>query len=401
MACPAVTTGGEFLVRTLAHLDCQAQTLGSFGFQSLAAPGSPAALVLTALLTLFVAIYGIRLLFGPGDEPRDLITAVLKVGIVLTLAVSWPAWRTLAYDTVLYGPSEVAAAVMPGTMPAPNAGLPQRLQGLDTGLAAITFVGTGRLVGETFDAQTAREFQSIALGDSEGYGWARPVFLASTIGALGVLRIGGGLLLALAPLFAGLLLFDLTRGLFAGWLRGLAFVAVASLGVTLLLSVQVAVMEPWLVDVLARRQAGVVTPTAPTEALALTVAFAIALSGMLFLLARVAFQNAWPLRQGIVARPAAPAPAREAIQWRPLGGAEIPVHSRALAISESVSTTVRRERGAAGGIDPVRRIEMITRGEAPREAGGAGATAAEPLGSGYRRTGRRETGSQRSRDERG
>src|SRR5688500_8822183 len=109
MACPAVLNGGQFLVQALAHLDCQAQTLGSFGFQSLAATGSPAAVALTALLTLFVAIYGIRLLFGHGgSEARDLVGAMLKVGIVLTIAVSWPAWRTVAYDTVLYGPSEVA-----------------------------------------------------------------------------------------------------------------------------------------------------------------------------------------------------------------------------------------------------------------------------------------------------
>src|SRR5690606_30564527 len=92
MACPSVITGSEFLVRTLAHLDCQAQTLGSFGFQSLAASGSIAGVILSALLALFIALYAIRLLFGPGDEPRDLVGAVLKVGIVLTLAVSWPAW---------------------------------------------------------------------------------------------------------------------------------------------------------------------------------------------------------------------------------------------------------------------------------------------------------------------
>ena len=43
MACPQVATGSEFLVRTLAHLDCQAQTIGSFGFQTLAERGSLAA----------------------------------------------------------------------------------------------------------------------------------------------------------------------------------------------------------------------------------------------------------------------------------------------------------------------------------------------------------------------
>src|SRR6187455_213005 len=128
MACPAPSTGAEFLVGMLAHLDCQAQTLGTFGFQSLATPGSPAATVLTALLTLFIAIYGIRLLFAPGDEPANLINAVLKVGIVLTIAVSWPAWRIVAYDVVLYGPPDVAAAIMPSTMPDPRTALPERLQ---------------------------------------------------------------------------------------------------------------------------------------------------------------------------------------------------------------------------------------------------------------------------------
>jgi type IV secretion system protein VirB6 len=402
MACPAVSTGAEFLVRALAHLDCQAQTLGSFGFQSLAAAGSPAALALTGLLTLFVAIYGIRLLFGPGDEPRSVITAVLKIGIVLTIAVSWPAWRVVAYDTVLYGPSEIATAIMPSTLPPAQGQLPQRLQGLDNGLAAITYAGTGRLVEGAISADFEREFRSVALGDEAGYGWSRPIFLASTLGSLGVLRIAGGLLLAIAPLMAGLLLFEFSRGLFAGWLRGLAFVAIGSLGATLLLSIQVAVMEPWLADVLNRRITGGITPRAPTEALALTMAFGIAMVGLMFVLAKVAFQNAWaiaPILQRLQAIPAL----RDAPQWRPAGIAEIPVHSRALAISESVNATVRREQGGAGGFEPVRRIEMIQRGEpaAAGAAAGAGGAAVNPLGSAYRRNTRRDTGSQRGRDERG
>ena len=402
MACPSVSTGAEFLVRALAHLDCQAQTLGSFGFQSLAAAGSPAALALTGLLTLFVAIYGIRLLFGPGDEPRGLVTAVLKIGIVLTIAASWPAWRVVAYDTVLYGPAEIAAAIMPSsTLPSPQAGLPQRLQGIDTGLAEITFAGTGRIVEGPIDPGFAREFQSVALADEAGYGWSRPIFLATTLGSLGVLRISAGLLLAIAPLMAGLLLFDFTRGLFAGWLRGLAFVAVASLGVTLLLSVQIAVMEPWLVDVLSLRNLREITPRAPTEALALVLAFAIAMVGMLFLLAKVAFQNSWASAAPIMQRLGAIQVVRDAQQWRPAGAAEIPVHSRALAISESVSSLMRRERGTSDGIEPVRRIEMMQRGEPAAATAASGATAVNPLGSSYRRNVRRETGSKRGRDERG
>ena len=399
MACPAVLTGSEFLVRTLAHLDCQAQTLGSFGFQSLAAPGSPAAAALTALLTLFVAIYGIRLLFVPGDEPRELVTAFLKIGIVLTIAVSWPAWRTVAYDTVLYGPSEIAASIMPSTMPDPRAEFPQRLQNIDSALAAVTLAGTGRLNAETLNPAEARQFQSVALGDEQGLGWSRPVFLTSTIGSLGLLRIAAGLLLALAPLFAGLLLFDATRGLFVGWLRGLVLTAVGSLALTVLLSVQVAVMEPWLADVLNRRAVGAPIPTAPTEMLALVTAFAVATAGLLFLLGRVTFHQAWAHRPAVL-RNIAAAAVREPAVVPTAQVAAIPVHSRALAISESVQSLVRRESTYREGVERVPRIGVAAPGETGQRAEGRPAAAPERLGSGYRRTVRSEMPSHRQRNDR-
>lgn len=111
MACEAITTGNAFLSSALAHIDCQAQTIGSFGFSALSEPGSPVSQILTALLVIFVAIFGLRLLLGYSTGPRDVVTAVLKVGIVLALATSWPAYRTLVYGTVLHGPAELAKAV--------------------------------------------------------------------------------------------------------------------------------------------------------------------------------------------------------------------------------------------------------------------------------------------------
>src|SRR5690606_31232232 len=342
--------------RTLSHIDCQAQTLGSFGFQTLAQPGSPAQTVLTALLALFVALYGIRLLFGSANEPRELVGAALKIGIVLTLAVSWPAWRILVYDTVLHGPAEVAATIMPNTLPQPQQGFAERLQSIDSGLAALAASGTGRQTGEIIDEGSLSGFRPIALEDEAGLGWSRPLFLASTIGSLGALRITGGLLLALAPLMAGLLLFEFSRGLFAGWLRGLVLVALGSLGLTVLLSVQVAVMEPWIADVLSRRGLGYATPTAPTEMLALVAAFAVAAAGLLFLLTKVAFQNPWPLLRPSSSRSLPIGGTQQLSQSPTAHAASIPVHSRALAISESVTSLVRREEAQSAGIDRVRLI---------------------------------------------
>src|SRR5690606_3000691 len=148
--------------------------------------------VLAGLLTLFVALYGIRLLFGHGGEPRDLVGAVLKIGIVLTIAVSWPAWRIVAYDTVLHGPAEIAVSIMPSSLPDTNAGFAGRLQAIDTGIAALTAAGTGRQTGEVIDEGAASGFRPIALEDEAGLGWSRPLYLAATIGSLGALRIAGG-----------------------------------------------------------------------------------------------------------------------------------------------------------------------------------------------------------------
>lgn len=398
MACPDVTTGSDFLVQVLVHLDCQAQTLGSFGFQSLAAPGSLGAIVLSGLLALFIALYAIRLLFGPGNEPGDLMNAVLKIGIVLTIAVSWPAWRVVAYDLVFYGPPDVAAAIMPSTMPSPRTSLPQRLQSIDTAMAALTAAGTGRETGRVIDE--ARGFRTIALADEAGLGWARPIYLASTLGTLGLLRIAAGLLLALAPLMAGLLLFDFSRGLFEGWVRGLAFTALGSLGATIVLAVQIAVMDPWVTDALTKRNLGYATPTMPTELLAMVMAFAIALVGSLMLLARVAFHNALVSRSAVLSHVLEGATPQGTRRTR-TPHADLPVHSRAAAIGESVTVMMRREDARVREIEQLRRIEPFDRtsggdGDGPRSRAGV----AEPLGNSHRRTARRETSSHRSRDKR-
>jgi len=294
MACPPIITGDEFLVRTLSHIDCQAQLIGSYGYQALGQPGSPASTLVLGLLTLFIAFFGIRLMFGPPLASRDVVIDVIKVGIVLTLAFSWPAFRTVVYDVTLKGPAEVASVIQSSSGQGNGAGFAERLQQTDNAIAELTKLGAGRNTGALIDADIpGGSFQSAALQDDSAYGSARLLFLSGVIGTLALLRIAAGLLLALAPVVAGLYFFAQSRGIFAGWLKGLVFTFAGSIGATIVLSVELAILQPWLTDALRVRGLGYATPSAPTELFSITLAFAVALLLMLWLLAKVSFYRGW------------------------------------------------------------------------------------------------------------
>src|SRR5436305_1957675 len=108
-SCPGITDGA-YLQSVLDFVDCQAQTIGAAGYEAAAAPGSPLSLLLTGFVTLFVAFYGYRLLFGDTPGIRETVLALVKVGIVLALATSWGAYRTLAYEVAMHGPAELASS---------------------------------------------------------------------------------------------------------------------------------------------------------------------------------------------------------------------------------------------------------------------------------------------------
>ncbi|HEX7823056.1 MAG TPA: type IV secretion system protein [Sphingobium sp.] len=349
MACPAILTGDRFLWSMLAHIDCQAQTIGSYGYGALADPGSTVSVALSGLLTLFVALFGVRLILGHSPVGADLFGDFLRVAIVLTLATSWPAWRIIGYDLVMTAPSEIARTI------GASSGLPDneesrrtRLQYIDDGLVAMTVAGTGRMSSPAIDGNDPTgAFRSIALPDETGLGWGRVLFLAGTIGPYAVVRLGAGILLALTPLIAGALLFGGTVGLFVGWARGLAFSGLGAVGLSLVQGVQLAILGPWLADVLALRDQNSFTPSAPTELIVLSLAFCAISVGVLILAARVAFQPHFApgrLFARAEGKPQptcgeTPSPARPSHA----GFAELP--SRAYAIGQAVAATTRQEEG--------------------------------------------------------
>ena len=397
MACAALHSGSQFLATSLAHLDCQGQTIGAYGFGALSDPTSGVFAALTALLTVFIALFGIRTILGPAPNTRDVIGDIIRVGIVLTLAISWPAWRVVGYDLVLDGPTQIAHSIgLASGLPGADGTLNARLQNADDGLVAITMYGTGRLTGGVVGGSDLGDsFHGIALADQTGFGWGRVAFLAGIIAPYAVTRIGAGLLLALAPLMAGLLLFGGTMGLFMGWLRGLAFVALASLALSIGAGVEVALLDPWIADVLAQRASNTFTPSAPTELTVLAMAFAIANLGVMALIGRIAFYSGWAPTRWLSALPdLRPGSMRPQLAIAGQGAGADPTienHSRAQAIADAVAVTMRREdaggllnlhrsgNGMVGNSDTARNLERLGHDEPVTEQ-------QQNLGATFRRT---------------
>lgn len=293
--CPAVTQGGAFLSSVLQHLDCQGRTIGANGYQALADPASLASMALTALLTIFIALFGLRMILGQTPGVRDGVMAVVRIGVVLMIASSWPAFRTVIHDVVVDGPTEVGGMIAGSSGLPGNGDLAVRLQIADQSIVRLTTLGSGRNDLTSSAARTsegvAETLERAPLAEDLTFGSARVVFLSSVIGAFGLVRLGAGVLLALAPLMAGALLFEIGHGLFAGWLRALVFTLVASIAVSLVFGVELALLEPWLASALQTRAARIITPDAPVELLVIVLGSAASLAGVVALTAWLAFSR--------------------------------------------------------------------------------------------------------------
>lgn len=359
-ACPALSSGGEFLSSLLRHIDCQGRTIGWTGWETLSQPDSPALIALTSLLVIFVALFGMRMALGHATTVRDSVAAVIKIGVVLTLAGSWPAYRTVVYDLVVDGPAEITRLIGVGPRSSGEGDLIPRLQAADRNIMRLTSLGAGRDNGDPAPSPGAgagEPPQRFPIHDDPAFGWARVFFLASAVAAFAGVRLTAGLLLALAPLVAGLLLFRVSRALVAGWARALAFTILASVATAVVLGVELGLLEPWLHQAIATRLAQGVAPSVPLELLVLCLAFALALFGALGLLLRLAFM----VDPGRVVHFASvdvrsalarfSSPARRPIQF---GQTHTAAPSRALAIADAVQAAQRREvSGGRASVAPL------------------------------------------------
>lgn len=404
MACQYVPASDRFASGLLSYLDCQAATLGAQGYGALAAPGSTASVLLLTLLTVLFALIGYRMLLGEAPTLREGVFTFVKIGIVLALATGWPAYQTLIYDVVFRAPGELAAEIggasgLPGT----TGGIASRLDGVDQGLRTLSIYGVGIPVIDPNVGVPQVEPQLWAGFDTFALGASRIVFIGTAAGGFGLVRIAAGFLLALGPLFIAFLLFAGTRGLFEGWLRALIGAALGALVATILLSIELALFEPWVAELVARRAANEAITGVPAALFATMLVFAGILLGLLVVATRVAsglrFPQSVPLVHHDQRRDTATSERlSETYSVNPSFASPLESRSRAAGIADAVSIMQRRDEA----------VLMIVTANTENRSGSSSAisppsatTGTEPIGQRFRRrTATRISASNRVRDRR-
>ena len=372
-ACPATTVDIGIVRDILGSVDCNVQMYSAAGYRALAGPGSPLPAAMTALLTIYVALLGYRMLFAvEGVRLAQAPLIALKIGVILALTLNWSVFQTLVFNLGSQAPLEIGRVISrpmatggPSLASDPVQGIQAAYDELNADAAELAkkasqaaAVQPGQVapgagpVGN--EAATATDLRRAAAA-----------LLASTAGVLGMAFIATGVLTAVGPVFIALLLFEVTGGFFAGWVRALIAAILIPMVCWVTASVLLVVLAP-RIDVLAQQRAA--------HAINLDAAAAASAIVMIFAAAQAALIVAGLLIAGgfRLGRHAALVEAPPAVQRQAQTTVEVvEVRSRAEALATALrrsSTTSAREyasmvpaSAAAPGDLEVTRLEAAAR----------------------------------------
>jgi type IV secretion system protein VirB6 len=214
-ACDQAAAGlGNGVAAALQAVDCVAGETTAQAFGRLFAPGGSLVPALTILLTLYVAFFAISLLLGRSNlGVRALTPRMMTLGLVLTFATSWIAYQSVVWNLMIGGPDQLAGILT-----------------ASSGSATTVFAQKIDVVFQAVQQATQGQEADISAFSPQGLLWlGAMLFLLGTVGVLVTARIALAVLLALGPVFVVMALFNGTRGLFTGWLKGVVMLALTPL----------------------------------------------------------------------------------------------------------------------------------------------------------------------------
>lgn len=203
----------------LRAVDCLASESGAAAFGRLFGGSGALAPALTVLLTLYIAGFALALLTGRSRLSLSALTPrMLTLGLVLTFATSWIAYQSVLWNLAVGAPDQIAG-IITGSSGSATRMFADRI---DLVFAALAEVAADNGPAATVPPPGAFNATTVV--------WLGALLLLlGTVGVLVTARIALAVLLAVGPVFVVLALFTGTRGLTAGWLRGLVLAAVTPL----------------------------------------------------------------------------------------------------------------------------------------------------------------------------
>ncbi len=241
--CPAPPEQG-MVGGVLETVDCHIRILVHDTYRNLVGPDTVFSIAFTGLLTIYIALIGYQLLFGRGGmRVTELPFAALKIGLILAFLTSWAAYQTLIFNLLFDGPAEIMKLLV-----SPLSSQGSTFDGNVMGGVQKAFEDLSGAAG-VYGGMASPTANLLQGGPMLGSGllWLTSIaLLLLTLGIIIATKIVLAFLLAIGPIFIGMLLFDQTRGLFEGWMRATFSFAMAPLAVNVFGAVMLMIMQPFL-----------------------------------------------------------------------------------------------------------------------------------------------------------
>lgn len=224
-------TASEGVAPALRAVDCLANETTSAAFGRLFGTDGALLPALTIVLTLYIAWFAVSLLTGRSRLGISALTPrMMTLGLVLTFATSWVAYQGVVWNLAVGAPDQVAGILMGATKG--SGGSATQLFGDRVDLIFAAIAEAGQNAGGGAQGAAQQTGAAVAQGSftPANLMWlAAILLLLGTVGVLVTARIALAVLLALGPIFVIFGLFGGSRGLTAGWLRGVVLTAVTPL----------------------------------------------------------------------------------------------------------------------------------------------------------------------------
>ena len=204
---------------------------------------------LRLMMILTIIIYGLAMMQGWIEQTlKGALKHLFMALVVYIFAINVGLFTSILYELTTNAPSQLIGSILSETSNSSNG-----INGFIGDVFDVGLFAANDLIHQT-------HWTAIGLKLSGLFAMFATILLCGYAAFLIVLaKIAVGVLLGLAPIFIGLLMFGGTRGLFEGWLRQLLNYAIIPLFTYAVLLFCIAMLEEPMSDLLAARASGNLT----------------------------------------------------------------------------------------------------------------------------------------------